>query len=145
MRTSPTAYSLKSRNLKYLIRRGEYRLAFFFLYMYTKIDKLASAIKNHVDSGLRGFHTNNSLSLELIGDEVVSERLSVLKAYILKGILPVNDLYVAINCIPVDCKNIEKCRCKSEYDGTPTAHFEIPQLLSDFGAAAIGYIGSTDK
>nr|DAN94744.1 MAG TPA: hypothetical protein [Bacteriophage sp.] len=30
-----------------------------------------------------------------------------------------------INCIPVDCKNIENCRCKKEF-GTPTMHFEIP-------------------
>lgn len=112
--------------------------------MYNKIDKLASAIKNHVDSGLRGFHTNNSLSEELIKDEIVNERLAILKQYSLKGILPVEDLYMAINCIPVDCKDIEKCRCKSE-GGTPTAHFEIPQLLSDYGSRAIGYIGSTDK
>lgn len=111
--------------------------------MYTKIDKLASAVKNHVDSGLRGFHINNSLSLELIADEVVNERLSILKQYALKGILPLKDLYVAINCIKTDCKSIEKCRCSEE--GTPTMHFEIPQLLNDYGAHVIDYIGSTDK
>jgi hypothetical protein len=43
----------------------------------------------------------------------------------------------------LDCKNIEKCSC-SEI-GTPTKHFEIPQLILDYGEGAIAYIGSVDR
>jgi len=78
-------------------------------------------------------------------DEVVLERLAVIKEYQLKGILPINDLLQSINCIPVDCKDLDKCKCSKEIVGTPIAHFEIPQLLLDFGDATIKYIGSTDR
>ena len=48
------------------------------------------------------------------------------------------------NCGIVDCKNIEKCRCTDIY-GTPTAHFEVPQIVNDFDDLAIDYIGTIDK
>lgn len=89
------------------------------------------------------------MSLELLSDSVVQERLQVIKEYSLKGILPVKDLYISINCIPVDCKDIERCRCNlGSSDGcenTPTAHFEIPQIVNDYGAMSIDYIGSADR
>ena len=44
-------------------------------------------------------------------DDIISERLQVIKEYALKGILPVEDMYVSINCIPVECANIDKCYC----------------------------------
>ena len=75
--------------------------------MYNHIEKLASAIRNDVVSGLRGYHTNLSMSLEQLADDIIDERLQILKEYSLKGILPLKDLYISINCIPVDCKNIE--------------------------------------
>lgn len=115
--------------------------------MYNHIQKLASAIRNDVVSGLKGYHTNMSMSTEQLEQEVVDERLQVLKEYSLKGILPIKDLYISINCIPVDCKNIERCSaCSSkEGEGTPVAHFEIPQTLNDYGQLSIDYIGSTDR
>lgn len=115
--------------------------------MYTQVSKLASAIRNNVVSGLRGYHTNMSISMEQLEDEIVLERLQVLKEYSLKGILPVKDLYLSINCIPIDCKDIERCSCNFSEDceSTPTAHFEIPQLLNDYGSSSIDYIGSTDR
>lgn len=115
--------------------------------MYTQVSKLASAVRNNVVSGLRGYHTNMSVSMEQLEDEIVLERLQVLKEYSLKGILPIKDLYLSINCIPIDCKDLERCSCKFQEDcgGTPTAHFEIPQLLNDYGASSIDYIGSTDR
>lgn len=116
---------------------------------YTKVSKLASQVFNNVNSGLQGIHTNDSMSLELLEDSVVQERLQVMKEYSLKGILPLRDLYISINCVPVDCKDLERCRCNSEVsdgcENTPTAHFEIPQLLNDYGAVSIDYIGSTDR
>lgn len=115
--------------------------------MYTQVSKLASAVRNNVVSGLRGYHTNMSISMQQLEDEIVLERLQVLKEYSLKGILPIKDLYISINCIPIDCKNIERCSCGFSEDcgGTPTAHFEIPQLLNDYGSSSIDYIGSTDR
>ena len=112
--------------------------------IYNYIDKLVSAIKNDVVSGLSGFHTNLNFSDELIAQDVVDERLQIIKEYSLKGIMPLKDLYISINCIKVDCKNIEKCHCGMS-DEEPVAHFEIPQLLNDYGNLSIDYLGSTDR
>lgn len=113
--------------------------------MYNQIDKLVSAIKNDVISGLRGYHTNLSMSDKQLADDIIDERLQIIKEYSLKGILPTRDLYLSINCIPVDCKDIERCRCGKEDCLTPTAHFEIPQLLNDYGLQSVDYIGSSDR
>ena len=110
------------------------------------IEKLASQIRNDVVSGLRGYHSNLSMNMQQLEDEVVACRLSVLKDYLLKGVLPIKDLLMAINCIQVDCKSLERCSCATfgEND-TAVAHFEIPQLISDYGKQAIDYIGSVDR
>lgn len=108
-----------------------------------QIEKLASAIKNDLVSGLRGYHNTMSLSLEQLEDEIVEERLQLIKEYSLKGVLPINDLLLAINCIEIDCKDLDRCPCKQF--GDPVAHFEIPQIMNDFGSEAINYIGSTDR
>lgn len=110
--------------------------------MYTK---LASAIINDVYSGLAGLHHNISISVEQLEDEIVEMRLQVIKEYQLKGILPINDLLMAINCVPVDCKDLERCPICKPGIKTPNAHFEIPQILNDFGTSAIAYIGSVDR
>ena len=72
-------------------------------------------------------------------------RLQVIKEYQLKGILPIKDLLLQINCIPVDCKDLERCPICKPGIKTPNAHFEIPQIINDFGASAIAYIGSVDR
>lgn len=115
--------------------------------MYNQIEKLASAIRNDVVSGLRGYHTNLSMSMEQLCQDIVDERLQILKEYSLKGILPLKDLYLSINCIPVDCKSIERCKCsiQDECSEPPIAHFEIPQILGDYGDLSVDYIGSTDR
>ena len=115
--------------------------------IYNQIEKLASAIRNDVVSGLRGYHTNFSMSLDQLMDDIVDERLQIIKEYSLKGILPLRDLYLSINCIPVDCKSIERCRCAKEWKCAepPMAHFEIPQVVSDYGSLSIEYLGSTDR
>lgn len=107
--------------------------------------KLASAIRNDVVSGLRGYHVNPSMSLEQLEDDIVDERLQIIKEYSYKGILPVKDLLLSINCIKVDCKSLERCKCNLNSYNTPTAHFEIPQILNDYGELAIDYIGSVDR
>lgn len=112
---------------------------------YNQITKLASAIRNDIVGGLSGYHSNLSISIEQLEDEIVNTRLAILKEYSLKGILPVKDLYISINCIDVDCKDLERCQCNDCFSSTPTAHFEIPQIVNDYGNLAIDYIGSIDR
>ena len=44
----------------------------------------------------------------------------------------------------MDCKSLDKC-CEHDPDDELIAHFEIPQLVNDFGEQSIEFIGSTDK
>lgn len=104
--------------------------------------KLASAIYNDVVSGLRGYASTNTMSLEQLEDDIIDERLQIIKEYAVKGLIPKKDLLLSINCIKIDCKNIENC-CNS-VEGTPTMHFEIPQLITEF-EGGIEYVGSVDK
>ena len=109
------------------------------------LDKLASQIKNDILSGLRGYHHNLGLNIEQLKDECVNTRLLIIKEQYLKGVLPIKDLLIAINCIDVDCESLERCKCKEVTNDTLVAHFQIPQLIYDFGKQAIEYIGSTDR
>ena len=121
-------------------------LAYFFIMAWTSVERLADAVFNDVVSGLRGYHQNMSMSKEQLEEEIVQMRLAVIKEYTLKGILPIEDLVASINCIPVDCDTLDKCRCSGKTCGTPTAHFQIPQILLDFGLGnSIKYLGSSDK
>lgn len=114
---------------------------------WNSVRKMADAIYNDLVSGLRGYHNNVSISIEQLMEEIVQMRLLVIKEYLLKGILPIQDLITSINCISVDCESLDKCTCNADVcESEPTAHFEIPQILFDFGVSkAIQYIGSTDK
>lgn len=110
------------------------------------IEKLASQIRNDVVSGLRGYHQNLSMNMDQLQDEVVACRLSILNELYTKGILPIKDLLIAINCVDVDCESLERCSCGKVSDGdTITAHFQIPQIVTNYGKQAINYIGSTDR
>jgi hypothetical protein len=53
-------------------------------------------------------------------------RLAIIKEYMLKGIFPIDDLLMSINCVPVDCDTLDKCKCRGTSCGEPTAHFQIP-------------------
>ena len=109
------------------------------------VSKLASAIFNDVVSGLSGYEATINMSLEQLEDEVVEERLQVIKEYSLKNLIPLKDLVVSLNCIELDCKSLDKCCDIEDNFSPPVAHFQIPQLLNDFGDAAIMYLGTTDK
>ena len=113
---------------------------------WTSIRRLADAVFNDIVSGLRGYHQNMSMSIDQLEEEIVQMRLAVIKEYMLKGILPIDDLLMSLNCIPVDCDTLDKCKCRGTVCGEPVAHFQIPQLLFDFGLnKSIKYIGSSDK
>ena len=110
------------------------------------IKQLSSAIFNDIVGGLAGYSETINISLEQLEDEVVETRLYLIKQYSLKNMLPVKDLMHSINCIELDCKSLDKCPCGngSEYDEN-ALHFEIPQIINDFGGEAVEYIGSTNK
>lgn len=111
------------------------------------IEKLASQIRNDVVSGLRGYHSNLSMNMDQLQDEVVACRLAILKQNFSRGQFPIKDLLMSINCIQVDCKSLERCHCDNciDQDERLISHFEIPQVVFDFGKSAIEYIGSTDR
>ena len=91
---------------------------------WNSITKLADAVINDIRGGLRGYHQNMSISKEQLEEEIVQYRLLVIKEYMMKGILPVQDLLTSINCIPIDCGDLEKCSCNFSGCGAePQAHF----------------------
>lgn len=108
------------------------------------IERLASMIKNDILSGLAGYHSNLSLNLQQLEDEIITCRLQIITSHFINGTLPIKDLLSAINCVDVDCKSLERCSCSNMFN-TPTLHFEIPQLISNLGKKAIDYIGSVDR
>ncbi len=62
----------------------------------------------------------------------------------MKGLLPKKDLLMSLNCLQIDCKDIERCACVS-FPKRKVAHFEIPQLVLDYSNDGIEYIGSPDR
>lgn len=108
------------------------------------IEKLASAIYNNIVGGLAGITSTPNLSLLQLYDDVVDERLQIIKEYALKNSIPRNDLLMSINCIDVDCKSLDKCPDNNEYS-LPIAHFEIPQIVNDPAYESIEFIGSIDR
>lgn len=111
------------------------------------VEKLASAIYNDIVGGLVGITATPNLSIEQLQDDVVDEWLQIIKEYSLKNLIPVKDLIMAINCVDVDCEALDKCPvCKpTNPSSEKIQHFQIPQIINDFGDEAIDYIGSTDK
>lgn len=109
-----------------------------------QVEKLASAIYNDIVSGLAGITSTPAISIDQLQDDIVDTRLQIIKEYSLKNILPRKDLLYSIDCVDLDCESLDKCVCGTNYSPAKL-HFEIPQLVNDFGDSAIEYIGSTDK
>lgn len=107
------------------------------------IEKTASAIQNNVVAGLPGLTSAPRFSIEQIEDDIIEERLLIIKEYSAKNLLPVKDLAMSINCISVDCEDISGC-C-SDVGVQPQSHFKVPQVLNDWGMDGIVYVGSVDK
>jgi hypothetical protein len=109
------------------------------------IRKLASAIYNDIVGGLGGITSTPSLSLDQLMDDIVDERLQIIKEYSLKNLVPRNDLLMSINCIDVDCESLDKCPCSTDSFTTPQLHFQMPQTVNDLQSEAIEFIGSIDR
>lgn len=87
-----------------------------------------------------------SLTIEQIEDEIVATRLSIIKKHKLSGMPMPKDLLISINCIKIDCKDIERCPvCGPHMQGDAVMHFEIPQVITDYGIDGIVYAGSPDR
>lgn len=95
-------------------------------------------------SGLRGISSNPTISLEQLEDDIIDERLLVLKEFGAQNALPIKDLLLSLNCVQLDCKSLDKCPCGTSYT-KPQLHFEIPQILNDMGEQSVDFIGSVDK
>jgi hypothetical protein len=108
------------------------------------VHKLASAIYNDVVQGLKGITSTPTISMDALEDDVIDERLQIIKEYSLKNLIPRKDLLMAINCVSTDCESLDKCPCGPSYSN-PEIHFEIPQVVNDFGDGAVEFIGSVDK
>lgn len=108
------------------------------------VDKLASAIYNDIVSGLAGITSNPTISIEQLKDDIIDERLQIIKEYSLKNLIPINDLLMSVNCIDVDCKSMDKCPCGTDIT-PPLAHFELPQIVNDFAEDAVQFVGSINR
>ena len=60
------------------------------------VHELASAIKNDVVAGLAGIVSNPTISMEQLEQDVIDERLSIIKSYAIKNLIPKKDLYISI-------------------------------------------------
>lgn len=109
------------------------------------VEKLASAIYNDIVSGLVGITSNPNMSIQQLEDDVVDERLQIIKEYYMKNLIPKRDLLMSINCISVDCKSLDKCPCDGQSYSPPIAHFELPQIINDPAGNAIEFLGSVDR
>lgn len=109
------------------------------------INKLASAIYNNVVSGLVGITSTPTISLQQLEDDVVDEWLQIIKEYAAKNLIPRRDLLMSINCIPVDCKSLDKCCTSPNQSEDPQYHFEVPQIVNDAIEDTVEFVGSTDK
>lgn len=98
---------------------------------------------NHIYSGTAGLNSNMKISLEQLMDEVVAERNIILKEYLLKGIMNFQEMFLAINCIEVNCDYMSKC-CELPV-GEKALHFEIPPIMYINGVDTIKFIGSIDR
>jgi hypothetical protein len=103
--------------------------------------KLASAIYNDIIGGLAGYTSTPNISIEQLIDDIIDERLQIIREYTIKGIIPRNDLLQTINCINIDCESMNACSCLKNSIDNLTMHFEIPQVIDN----GIEYIGSIDK
>lgn len=108
------------------------------------LEQLTSSIYANVVSGLPGMTVNGRFTLEQIEDDVIAARQKIIKDYILKNLLPKHDLMLSIRCLPIDCESIERCECRTQKELEKIKHFEIPQIISDFGAEGVAFLGSPD-
>jgi hypothetical protein len=108
------------------------------------VKQIASAVLSHIYDGLKGAVANIAVSQEQLEDEVVAERNTIIKEYLIKGVANLQEVYSAINCVEVKCASMSKC-CELGDLGQKALHFEIPPVLLLSGVSTIKFIGSIDQ
>jgi len=108
----------------------------------TSLNQIASAIHNHISSGLKGTG-NEPYSIEQLADEVLVERAWILKQQEMNKQLNKRNYIQSINCIPVDCSSIAQCCGLETYD--KKLHFKIPKPLSTLYDEPVVYVGPVDR
>ncbi len=108
------------------------------------IEAISSAILNNVYTGLSGLNANIKVSIEQLQDEVVAERNQVMREFLLRGVLTLDELFLAINCIEVNCDYMSKCNCSLNV-GERALHFEIPPIIYLNGVDTVRFVGSIDR
>ena len=110
-----------------------------------KLNEIASVVFNDLFGGsVIPPSTRSLISLEQLEDEAIEMRKSVINEFYHRNMLSFTDLAYSINCVEVDCLDMNRCPCK-QLPGKTAQHFEIPRLLDGLGDAAILFIGSTDR
>lgn len=107
------------------------------------IEAISSAVYNNVVTGAVGISSNPKISIEQLQDEVVAEKNQIMREFLLKGVLSLEELFLAINCIEVSCDYMSKC-CELQV-GEKALHFEIPAIIYLNGVDTIRFIGSIDR
>lgn len=107
------------------------------------LEQISSAILNNVYTGLAGLSSNPKISIEQLQDEVIAEKNQIMREFLLKGVLSLEELFLAINCIEVSCDYMSKC-CELQV-GEKALHFEIPPIIYLNGVDTIRFIGSIDR
>lgn len=111
-----------------------------------ELEKLSSAILNDLWGGnVIPLNNRSLISQEQIEDEIIEVRSSIIREWYFKNLLNKHDLMVAINCVPVDCKDQNKCNCLTIGNAKNAKHFEIPILMDGIGDDALEFVGSTDR
>lgn len=109
------------------------------------VKQIASAVLSHIYDGLKGAVANIAVSQEQLEDEVVAERNTIIKEYLIKGVANLQEVYSAINCVEVQCASMSKCCGELGDLGQKALHFEIPPVLLLSGVSTIKFIGSIDQ
>lgn len=117
------------------------------LIFYTmNVKQIASAVLSHIYDGLKGAVANIAVSQEQLEDEVVAERNTIIKEYLIKGVANLQEVYSSIDCVEVSCDSMSKCCLDRLGDlGQKALHFEIPPVLLLSGVSTIKFIGSIDR
>lgn len=90
------------------------------------LTKLASAVKNNLEAGLKQ-SSNTPFSMEQLEHTVIAVRNFIVKQQLNQGISDKRPLMQEINCIPLDCEMLSLC-CNTNTK-TKTLHFVLPQMI----------------
>lgn len=105
------------------------------------IEQLSSIIYNNIVSGIEGSHIDLKFSLSQIEDDIINERLQIIKEYAIKGMLPSADLMIKLSNIKLLDQPTSGIG-SSDLNGFNIKTFEVPQIAFVYDKESIAYIGN---